>query len=320
MTVLEAVRNDPWTEVATTLDNPKSVEEALEQCGLNWSVSKRKLFTQGEENFPGVVMNGASLTTPTIFELPNYHAIMRDDTDYPLGVVSTNYQPFQNVEGFAYLDQMLGEVEIVTAGCFDGGKTVWVLAKVPDHILVGGNPTEQYILFRNGHDGKTSAGYCMTPIVVVCKNTLSLAWSGTKNKFRVNHIGDMSERIEAAQSVLGITSEYYDKYKKFGDQLALTKISDKKLLEVFMQLLYPSGIKDTDRAKNSAESARLGLEQILSGPTLGNSVGTKWGAINAIGEYLDWYRPTKGDSDRFARINFEGPNPKQKALELILDA
>lgn len=312
MTVLETVRSDPWSDVATTLDKPKSIDDALEQCGLNWGVSKRKLFAP--DLFPDQG-SGGSFT-----EVPNFNVIMRNDTDYPLGVVSDRFEPLLNKDGFAYLNHMIGEVEIVTAGDFDGGKTVWVLAKVPGHILVGGNPTEQYILFRNGHDGKTSAGYCLTPIVVVCKNTLSLAWSGTKNKFSINHVGDMKERIKQAQQTLGITHDYYNKYKQFGDKLALTKISDDKLLDIFMQLLYPNGVGDSDRAKNSAESAKLGMEQILSGPTLGNAQGTKWGAVNAIGEYLDWYRPTRGDSDRFARINFEGSNPKQKALELILDA
>lgn len=307
MTVVETVRPDPWSDVATVLPPVSSVEEALEKCGLNWTVSKRVLWTGTEK-------------IPSLIEVPGFKVIMRDDTDYPLGVVTDRFDPLQNMDGFSYLNEMIGQVEIVTAGAFDGGKTVWVLAKVPGNILVGGNPTDQYILFRNGHDGKSSAGYCMTPIVVICKNTLSLAWSGTKNKFSINHTGDVKERIKQAQRVLGITDNYYDKYKQFGDKLALAKISDKKLLDIFMQLLYPQGVGDSNRAKNSAESAKLGMEQILAGPTLGNSKGTKWGAVNAVGEYLDWYRPTRGDSDRFARINFETTNPKQKALELILDA
>lgn len=306
MTVLETVRSDPWQDTATILSKPpKSTQEALATCGLDWQVSKREVFTEAKDGM-------------TV--LSNYHAVIRDDNDSALGIVTDRYEPLQNIDGFSYLDHMLGKVEIVTAGCFDGGKTVWVLAKVPGHILVGGNPTEQYILFRNGHDGKTSAGYCLTPIVVVCKNTLSLAWRGTKNKFSINHTGDMKLRILQAQEILGITSTYYDKYKAFGDTLATAKLPEKKLLEIFMKTLYPNGVGDSDRAQNSAESSRLGLQQILEGPTLGNSSGTKWGGLNAIGEYLDWYRPTRGDSDRFARINFEATNPKQKALELILDA
>lgn len=304
---METVRADPWADVGTKLDMTiPSIHNALYQSGLDWKVSKQDVY---------VCENGIDP-----IELPNYHAIMRDDTNTPLGVVSGRYEPLQNEDGFAFLDHMLGEVEIVTAGCFDGGKTVWVLARIPEHILIGGNPTEQYILFRNGHDGKTSAGYCMTPVVVVCKNTLSLAWRGTKNKFSINHTGDMAERIKQAQEVLGISSIYYSKYKEFGDSLARGRMSEKKLLEIFMKLLYPNGVSDSARAKSSAESAKLAMEQILSGPTLGNARGTKWGALNAIGEYLDWYRPTRGDSDRFARINFEAQNPKQKALEMILDA
>jgi phage/plasmid-like protein (TIGR03299 family) len=317
MTVLETVRSDPWAETGTTLEKVSSVSEALAKCGLDWSVSKRPVYLNTSTSH---VIEPGEASLMAAVEIPNYFAIVRDDTEFVTGMVTGRFEPLQNHDGFSYLDSMLGEVEIVTAGDFDGGKTVWVLAKVPGHILVGGNPTEEFILFRNGHDGKTSVGYCMTPIVVVCKNTLSLAWKGTRNKFSVNHTGDMKERIKQAQEILGITSEYYDKYKQFGDKLATAKISDKKLLAIFMQLLYPNGVGDSDRAKNSAESAKLGMEQILSGPTLGNAKGTKWGALNAMGEYLDWYRPTRGDSDRFARINFEASNPKQKALELILDA
>lgn len=315
--MFETIRSDPWVETGTILEKPPpSVYDALVNCGLDWSVSKRKLFTEQSPNTK--IRDTVGLDA--VLQVENFHAVTRDDNDSTLGIVTDRYELLQNVDGFSYLDHMLDEVEIVTAGCFDGGKTVWVLAKVPDHILIGGNPTEQYILFRNGHDGKTSAGYCLTPIVVVCKNTLSLAWRGTKNKYAINHTGDTKSRIKEASKILEVTNDYYSKYALFGDRLAHTKLSEKKLLEIFMQVLYPNGVGDSDRAKNSAEAAKLALEQIRSGPTLGNAQGTKWGAVNAIGEYLDWYRPTRGDSDRFARINFEATNPKQKALELILDA
>jgi Domain of unknown function (DUF932) len=36
-----------------------------------------------------------------------------------------------------------------TAGSLNGGRRVWVLARLPEHIEVGGDPVRPYVLLMN---------------------------------------------------------------------------------------------------------------------------------------------------------------------------
>jgi Domain of unknown function (DUF932) len=54
-----------------------------------------------------------------------------------------------------------------------GGRRVWVLATLPDHVEVGGDDVRPYVLLMNSHDSSTAVIAATTPIRVVCQNTLN---------------------------------------------------------------------------------------------------------------------------------------------------
>ncbi|MGH2856159.1 MAG: DUF932 domain-containing protein [Solirubrobacteraceae bacterium] len=80
----------------------------------------------------------------------------------------------QNVDAFRFVDQLLGSsLHFETAGSLHGGRRVWVLATLPDHIRVGGDDVRPYLLLMNSHDGSTSILAATTPVRTVCQNTLN---------------------------------------------------------------------------------------------------------------------------------------------------
>ena len=77
-------------------------------------------------------------------------------------------------EAFQFVDQLLGTSLIFeTAGSLHGGRRVWVLATLPEHVEVGSDAVRPYVLLMNSHDGSTAVIAATTPVRVVCMNTLN---------------------------------------------------------------------------------------------------------------------------------------------------
>ena len=74
-----------------------------------------------------------------------------------------------------------------TAGSLHGGRRVWVLAQLPEHIEVGGDPVRPYVLLMNSHDGSTAVIAASTPIRVVCQNTLNWGLERARQKYSIRH-------------------------------------------------------------------------------------------------------------------------------------
>jgi phage/plasmid-like protein (TIGR03299 family) len=301
-----SVREVPWHEQGVILDEPPvSVIDALHKSGLDWLVETRPIYI---EDLMGIHV-----------EVEQFKAVTRMDTLTPLGIVGNRYTPVQNVDAFKFLDNLIGtDLLFETAGSLGIGQRVWVLTKVPEFITIGGDDIGQYVLFANSHDGKSAVTVMVTPVRVVCQNTLSLALSKqTKNRFNMRHTPNVHLQIEAARDALDMSINYNQQFKVIGDGLANSRLTKNKLGKIIDEL-WPA---ESDRAIANRDQARDIIYDLhTSGATVGNSPGTKWSGLNAICEYLDWYRPTRGDSDRFARINFEPTNPKQKAYELIVNS
>jgi Domain of unknown function (DUF932) len=76
-----------------------------------------------------------------------------------LGIVGERYRIVQNEEAFEFVDQLLGSsLHFETAGGLDGGRRVWVLATLPEHVEVGGDPVRPYVLLMNG---QRMASHCL---------------------------------------------------------------------------------------------------------------------------------------------------------------
>ena len=151
------VREKPWHGLGTQVEEAPTSAEALRMAGLDWNVVQRNIQVCG----------GA--------KIQNYKANIRDSDGTVLGVVTDRYKIVQNAEAFEFTDSLIGgEVRYETAGSLNGGRKIWLLAKLPETEIVG-DKTEPYLCFTNTHDGSGAIRVCMTPIRVVCNNTLNLA-------------------------------------------------------------------------------------------------------------------------------------------------
>jgi len=312
-----SVRETPWHGLGAVLEEPPAtVAEAIEAAGLGWSVAKE----------PIAVDRGDKLAdewwVPRCEEIPGFYATVRQDTREVLGIVGERYRLVQNHEAFTFIDQLLGSaIHFETAGSLHGGRRVWVLATLPDHVEVGGDDVRPYVLLMNSHDGSTAVVAATTPIRVVCQNTLNWGLANARQKFSIRHTEAVTQRVHEARRVLDLSIDYYEQFKRFGDQLASERCTERQLRAVLDEL-YPNGTEDSvsGRTRRSRQHTKDCIAELfLCGETQGNAPGSKWAAVNAIVEYGDWLRPLRSSGQRFARALDDGPE-KTRALQLVAAA
>jgi phage/plasmid-like protein (TIGR03299 family) len=324
-----SVRELPWHGLGAVLDEyPASIDEALEKAGLGWRVTHGDIL---------VVKRGAwtddfGIEHPAeLIPARGFKANLREDTGEVLGIVSDEYEVVENVDAFRFLDALIGsEMHFETAGSLWGGRRVWVLARLPEYVELGGDLSATYIYVANSHDGSMAVTAAVTPIRIVCANTLGAALRqaehgvGAQRTFRFRHTGNLQAKFVEARKVLGMTIDYQQQFKELADRLALEPISEHTLERSVLRHLWTI---DDEMGKVARANRERAIESVVAifrgrgsaGDTSGNSPGTKWVAFNAIAEHLDYGRRYSARTNQVQR-SFEDASRKQQALQLICAA
>ena len=146
--------------------------------------------------------------------------------------MTDRYKVIQNQEAFAFTDELLGEgVRYETAGSLQGGRRVWLLAHMPHEYIISGERISPYLIFSNTHDGSGAIKVALTPIRVVCQNTLNLALSNAKRSWSMIHTGNIQNKLEEARDTLFMAENYMDSLGKEFERLRAITLPDKKVME-----------------------------------------------------------------------------------------
>lgn len=352
-----SVRETPWHGLGAVLsDYPASIDDALQKSGLGWQVRQDSvLVSEGAGDplaalqiadriaaayeFGGTTLIAASdieeylaarNASPTLALADGFRANCRADDGAVLGIVSDDYKVVQNEQAFKFLDALIGsELHFETAGSLMNGKRVWVLARLPEWIEIGGDDTAVFVYVANGHDGSMAVTASDSTVRIVCNNTLTWALNKSEHGehaarvYKFRHTGDLAVKFDEARKVMGMTVNYAKQFKVLGDKLAQQRIT---VAQFEKQVLAPLIPIDTNvlgkRAIQNRVTKRLEILDLFrgrgaDGDTTGNSPGTKWAAVNACAEHADWKRRYTKATDQMAR-SFEDSDFKQRALDLVL--
>ena len=153
--------------------------------------------------------------------------------------------------------------------------------------------TRTYLLVNTSHDGSVAIQASITPVRVVCKNTLNMALNGVKQSFKIRHTSTAGGKVQAARETLNLTYSYMDQFEKEAQALFAAEINDKQFNDLIVGL-YPKPEKDTKGAVTKWENKiNLVNDLYFTSPTNENVKGTAWGAFNALTERLDYYRTAR---------------------------
>ena len=207
---------------------------------------------------------------------------------------------------------------------------MWVLARLPEFVELGGDLSATYIYVANSHDGSMAVTAAVTPIRIVCANTLGAALrqaehgAAAQRTFRFRHTGDLQAKFIEARRVLGMTINYQQQFKELADRMACEHITEPAFEHRVLRHLWTI---DANGGKVARRNRERTIENVLeifrgrgaAGDTTGNSPGSKWTAFNAIAEHLDYGRRYTTRTNQVQR-SFEDMTLKQRALDLMIAA
>lgn len=274
------VREKPWHGLGTRVEEALTSKEALEIAGLDWTVDGMPIY-----NSNGLV-------------IPGYMANTRSSDGSVLGIVGNRYSIVQNADAFDFTDSLVGEgIVYETAGSLKDGRQVWLLGKMPERYILG-DKFEPYICFTNTHDGTGAVRACMTPIRVVCNNTLNMALSGATRSWSTPHRGNVQTKLAEARATLLLAEQYIARLDEEADRLANSKMEEGEV-GIALDKMFALPENATDRMKRTAEAAKSEIVVCMMRPDVAQFLNTKWGFINAVSDYV-------GHSDPVRRTkNFE---------------
>lgn len=261
-------REKPWESIGTEVKGEWSSGSMLKRAGLDWDVVQKPIKTDDGIPIPGVRAN------------------VRSDNDYVLGIVSSKYQVVQNREAFSFLDELVGEgIVFERAGVLANGKTTWVVCRVPDRWLINSEEITPYLIFVNSHDGSGAIRCVLTPIRLLCSNSLNLALSKAKRGWSLNHVGDVESKMKAAGETLFHVNEYMLELGRTINELNQKKLTDEQVRE-FIEELLPMDSEATELKKNNVLKLRADMAaRYFEAPDLVGLEKNAYRFINAVADH-----------------------------------
>ncbi len=297
------VRETPWHGLGTKVMEAVSSKEALIAAGLNWEVVQEKLYTKDGDCVPG------------------FYANVRDSDNKVLGVVTNRYKIVQNREAFAFTDSLLGKgVKYETAGSLKEGRKTWILARLPKAYRLAEDKVMPYLVFSNSHDGSGAIKVAMTPIRVVCNNTLNLALNRADRIWTANHTGNMESKLEDARMTLFMAENYMNELSKEAGKLSKRKVSDAEV-EEYIKMLLPIATDATEVTEKNVKKLREDLKKrYYHAPDLLEVGKNGYRFINAVSDFATHAKPlreTSGYKENLFLKTMEGNPMIDKAYQLL---
>lgn len=298
-----SVREKPWHGLGKIVMEAPTSAEALHLAGLDWNVVQEPIYTEFNEQVEG------------------YKANVRDSDRKVLGVVSDRYKVVQNADAFSFTDELIGKgVRYETAGSLQEGKKVWLLARLPREYIIAGERISPYLVFSNTHDGSGSVKVAVTPVRVVCNNTLNLALDKASRSFSMIHTGNIQDKIQEARDTLFMAEEYMDCLGAEFEQLRRQKMTDEQVKE-YINLLLPMEKESTQlQSKNIIRLREDMMKRYYDAPDLQTVGNNAYRFINAVSDFATHANPLRRtvnyNENLFART-IDGNPLIDKAYQLI---
>lgn len=324
----------PWHGLGVEVNSNLTPEEMLIAAQLDWSVSKRPSYTLDTPEWS----EGSGL-----IQAPNTFHIVRDSDNRVLSHCGKDYMPIQNKEVFKFFKRFTeaGHMSMETAGSLKDGGEIWGLAKIAeDFDLAGDDQIKGYLLINQPHIVGRSMTIKLTPIRVVCNNTLTFALQhGGTASFRMPHVREFGDDvIQAAEEALGLSAERMAEFREAATLLSKKKAKHSDVLEYVGQIYQPIMLDEYRKQRDLREKGEvIGQQEPLidnfnkfpklvvdalgesPGSQLKSARGTWWGALNAVTYVEDHLRESQSEGNALHSAWFgAAANRKSKALDLAV--
>jgi hypothetical protein len=278
-------------------------------------------------------------------QLPNNvitrHPIPDDPNFRSFGIVGPDYTMVDPLRTCEIWDEAT-QKSVETLGVLGQGESIFITTKLPSFSIKGrsdgaGDDVDSYLLLHSPY-GDGAIQVRVTPVRVVCQNTLIAAKSASTESFRIIHDKDVESRL--AGWMTGIVQRAESKSAALAEvfnYMASTTIDDETaedaLKRIYVDPRKPSYVPDQtvmerrEKAYEADVKAKAGWRERVIEDWQGQGMGmdsdvlngTVWGLYNAVVEIED-YRPTTGvvgDSRQWNTLFGDRSKTKELAYEQL---
>lgn len=337
----------PWHGLGEAVDGAMTGREAIEKANANWEVSKQPLIFLNAQQIEDI-KNGLPIFPTENQYLSDRFANVRQDLQTSLGIVSDRYGIVQNEHAFDFIDMLTSgergvKANIETAGVLGKGERIFVTAKFDDVIKLdnkGNDVVEMYAVFTTSHDGTGAVSCMITPIRVVCNNTLNMALDCNNGRLNVRHSRAVLNRLDLTDTTsaerITRTLNMYEVYRtslkdslmqinsiKLTDANIMTMLAVSLLTEtnkkLFLDAKMDKNVLKT-RSQNILDNA---MECVFNGVGQDKgTVGTGLWAINGLTTYFqngkNFGNGTDGQESKFTSlVDGTAKQSLQKAYDYV---
>jgi phage/plasmid-like protein (TIGR03299 family) len=268
----------PWHGLGVKVEGgAMTAAQAIDAAGMNWTVETEPIYRY---------------TGGTYLPIDGKAATVRKDTGAVLGMVSNKYMPVQNIECFGFFDEVVGQGDAVyhTVGTLWGGRKVWILAHMGngEWELDNGEKLESYVLLDNSHDGGSALRMRLTPVEVVCANTLAAA-TVKEAAFYARHTSGIKTRVKEARDLLGLNRIYMERFLAQCNHIADEAFSKPQMEDLTRKLLYLDPKKDMDEQHGVKGAGGLKMMELFQFG-VGRKGESRWDAYGAVTEFSDFWK------------------------------
>jgi hypothetical protein len=232
---------------------------------------------------------------------------------------------------------------IETCGVLGNGERVFVTAKFPTKIVLDAQRNdliEMYVVFTTSHDGTGSVRCMVTPVRVVCNNTLNWAMKHNIGRICFRHSSKVMGRLdllnqenaEFAYKTLNVAEIYTKGMKESLDHLRNIKLAERDLDNIIAEITLADEAKKAfletrsiydERIKTRGRNIFIGMKDTLEsgiGQDILESGNGLW-AINGITSFYQNEANFKNEEVKLDSV-LDGNIYKkvQKAYDMMLAA
>jgi phage/plasmid-like protein (TIGR03299 family) len=326
-----SVREVPWHGLGLVLDDyPENWDTARTLAGLDWNPIEVPAYEVGT-----IYADGRADVTM----IEDFKQIKRSDTGARLAIVRDGYQLITH-EVFgqmfeAIMEKSDGQIKYETAGSLDGGKRVWVLARLGGEIELPGDPSplQPYMALMTSHDGSAALKVCATNVRIVCANTWHAADMDASQRgstYSFKHTKNWEARVKEARDALTATQDSIAQTIEQAKALLRVKIDARQTRKFIEEFAMYRVIKNTvakqpktkrelaarmdqPRVQASLTNTISTLTRILESKTCDGIRGNLWGVVQAAGEFSDHFRDTVDNESYFSRTVLADREPLKLA-------
>jgi phage/plasmid-like protein (TIGR03299 family) len=310
-----SVRQPAWHKLGVVVNEPVSAGKLLQLAKCDFDILRAPITSELEVPIsPGSPLKVRKTATDT--KRVNICRVHPETNELQiLGQASPGYPlwtPRDTLVNFGDAILNYGEPTVSTCGALDEGRKVFMSFELPKEIHVGGVLDEQvrlWLTVSTSFDTSLPTMAMISGIRTVCANTLRVGKMKALSTYKVKKTKNAELAAEYARDALGLVLPYMDEFQEVANQMIATHMTNDQFRKIIEKEFGPGEDPSKKALTSWAEKESQLMALFADADTQANARNTAWGALNAVGEFADWFTkatgdPAQADAKRFTRSIF----------------